>query len=81
MPRTVRAGHERGRGRACPLILSATIRTRPAAIQRIAAMSIGGMVSSAILIARYVVPQTTHTTAQARYARPDDDMPGFYAVK
>src|SRR5262249_7357000 len=56
-------------GRRSPHILRRPMISEPATIQRDAAIRNGGMVSRAILMARYVVPQIRHTATHARYAR------------
>ena len=59
-------GHSLRSGRRSPRSLSAAMSSVPATIQRIAAMKSGGMVSSAMRIPRYVVPQIRQTAIQAR---------------
>jgi len=68
-PNRVSAGHSRGAGIFSPRSFSTAISNPPAAIHRSAAISSGGIVSSEILIARYVVPQIRQTAIQAAYAR------------
>jgi hypothetical protein len=65
-PRSASAGHERGEGSGSPRAATAAMRSAPAAVQRNPAMRKGGIVSSAIRIAVYVVPHTRHTTTQAK---------------
>jgi hypothetical protein len=56
-PSSVSEGHSRRCGIGSPRRIIATISTVPAAIQRIAAISSGGIDSSEMRMARYAVPQ------------------------
>ena len=65
MPSSIKAGQARGPGSRSARSFSTVIRIEPAAIHLIAAINSGGIDSSAMRIARYVVPQTTQTIIQA----------------
>ena len=73
-PHALRAGSDR------PRALSTAASTRPAVAYRSPPMRNGGIVSSAILMAKYVVPQTRQTVTQATHARlvtaADGEEPG-----
>ena len=65
VPTIASVGHDDTAGSRSPRAVRIASSSEPAAIQRQAGMSSGGMVSRAIRMARYVVPQTRHTTTHA----------------
>src|SRR5207302_614066 len=65
----VSAAQSRRAGIRSPRSFSTAISSPPAAIHRIAAINSGGIVSSEVRIARYVVPQIRQTAIHAAYAR------------
>jgi len=66
---TVSDRHSRRSGIRSPRSLSTAMSRPPATIHRIAAMNRGGIVSSAMRIPNYVVPQIRQTAIQPRYGR------------
>src|SRR5579872_3206519 len=60
--------NSRPRGRCAPMALATISITPPEIVYRIAISETGENDSSATRIPRYVVPQKTHTHANARYA-------------
>ncbi len=57
MPMTVLASHWRAVGHAAPRSLRNPNKSEPASVKRTAAIRNGGIVSTAILMPRYVLPQ------------------------